>query len=279
MLKESWRHLAIMIHLMWFLQVQTAVNSSFYCSDKKCCDLLEFILHIVPTHHRRVERKKKFSYNSCFVLTERGRWLKHKTFSTGARKLLWDPIRGCPRNMWSFTTTPSRGSQRGLLMGERWFWWCRGWVCFKHVAWTLSEPPRPPRHCMGVISQCSERWREGVYVAGVQLYAVVLNEAMSEHGENMRVLATSKTPAVFWLCFPVVPRLMAAVATAANKQSEVKRLFNFEKTFISWIMPLFQTLLRLGLGFGPDSLKEQEKILTNVSDKVVLYSHYWVRET
>lgn len=210
MLKESWRHPAIMIHLMWFMQVQTAVNSSFYCSDKKCCDLLEFILHIVPTHHRRVERKKKFSYNSCFVLTERGRWLKHKKVSTGARKLLWDPIRGCPRNMWSFTTTPSRGSQRGLLMGERWFWWCRVWVCFKHVAWTLSEPPRPPRHCMGVISQCSERWREGVYVAGVQLYAVVLNEAMSEHGENTRVLATSKTPAVFWLCFPVVPRLMGA---------------------------------------------------------------------
>lgn len=55
------------------------------------------------------------------------------------------------------------------------------------------NPPSPPQRCMGVISQCSEGRREGVYFAGVQLYAAVLNEAMSEHGENMRVLATSKT--------------------------------------------------------------------------------------
>ncbi len=96
--------------------------------------------------------------------------------------------------------------------------WCSGWcggvsvlqTCGECVAWTLSEPPSPPRHCMGVISKCSERRREGVYVAGVQLYAAVLNEAMSEHGENMRVLATSKTSEVFWLCFPVVWRLMGA---------------------------------------------------------------------
>lgn len=38
-----------------------------------------------------------------------------------------------------------------------------------------------------------ERRREGVYVAGEQLCAAVLSEAVSEHGENMRVLATSKT--------------------------------------------------------------------------------------
>lgn len=50
-------------------------------------------------------------------------------------------------------------------------------------------------NCMGVISQCSEGWREGVYVAGVQWCAAVLNEA--EHGENMRALATSKTADVF----------------------------------------------------------------------------------
>lgn len=50
---------------------------------------------------------------------------------------------------------------------------------------------------MGVISECSEGRRGGVYVAGVQLYTAVLNEAVSEHGENMRALATSKTSHVF----------------------------------------------------------------------------------
>lgn len=52
---------------------------------------------------------------------------------------------------------------------------------------------------MGVISKCSERWREGVYV--VQLYAAVLDEAVSEHGENMRVLATSKPSEVILTLF------------------------------------------------------------------------------
>lgn len=76
-----------------------------------------------------------------------------------------------------------------------------GRACFKHVANVWLElclnPPPPPRHCMGVISGRSESRREGVYVAGVQLYAAVLNEAMSEHGENMGVLATSKAGEVF----------------------------------------------------------------------------------
>lgn len=101
----------------------------------------------------------------------------------------------------------------GRLMRQWWSGWCRGRACFIHVAGVWLElclnPPSPPQRCMGVISQCSEGRREGVYFAGVQLYAAVLNEAMSEHGENMRVLATSKTSDGFWLCFPVVSRLMA----------------------------------------------------------------------
>lgn len=57
---------------------------------------------------------------------------------------------------------------------------------------------------MGVISDCSQRWQKGVYVAGVPLCAAGLYEAKSEHGRNMRVLATSKTPRYFWQSFPVI---------------------------------------------------------------------------
>lgn len=61
--------------------------------------------------------------------------------------------------------------------------------------------------------------RETVYVSGMQLYAAVLNEAMSEHGENMSVLATSKTSEGFGLCFPVVSWLMAAALCGCGSSS------------------------------------------------------------
>lgn len=203
------------------------------------CHLLAGFLCLDCRKAKQRKDLKRGKVQSHFMLCILSLWRQEESPSDGGL-----PGHVVPDSR-AFTTTPSLGSQRGLLMRAWWFWWCRGWcggvsvlrTCGELVAWTLREPPAPPRHCMGVISQCSERRRQGVYVAGVQLYAAVLNEAMSEHGENMRVLATSKTSEVFWLCFPVVQSWWDPPAAAADKQSEIKRLFKFEKTFIfkTWV--------------------------------------------
>lgn len=181
---------------------------------------------------------------------------------------------------------PSPPRHLGALKEDFWwFWWCRGWVCFKHVANVWLEL------CLNPLGHRSTAWESlaNVQRDGERVFTSLACSYMlwcwMKRCLNMErtwgFWLHQRHPRYFDFVFPsfwgwwVHPA--AAVATAANKQSEVKWLFNFEKTFISWIMTLFQTLLRLGL--APHSLKEQEKILTNVSDKVVLHSHYWVRET
>lgn len=94
----------------------------------------------------------------------------------------------------------------------------------KWAAWTLPEPPRSHCTSMGVISAC---WREGVYVASVLLAAELMNEAMSEHEKNMRLLATSKTTKLFCLCFLAVLRLMVTICgCGSNSCKQQVRLKN-----------------------------------------------------
>lgn len=58
---------------------------------------------------------------------------------------------------------------------------------------------------------------------------MLVNEAVSEHGKNMRLLATSRTTKVFWLCFLEVLKLIAIRGCGSNSCKQPAR---FENTLL-----------------------------------------------
>lgn len=196
----------------------------------------DFVFRLWKSRAGGLKGRKSSVRQNYVVFMDEGTKLKHKMFSK------WDdraPVGSCQRiyviQNHYFWALP------GLLMKEWRCGWCRLSVlqtCGKRVAWTLPEPPFPPRSCMGVIKERSEGLWEGVYV---QLCAAVLNEATSGHGQNMRVLATSKTLELFWLVFALFGgwwlHPAAAGATAANKQAEGVQ--HSRHLFPERIQPLF----------------------------------------
>lgn len=144
-----------------------------------------------------------------------------------------------------FTTTPSPSSQRGLLMRE---WWLGGaggdvvgWVCFKHVANVWLELCLNPHCHRGTAWESLVNvQREGERVFTSLACSYMLRCWMKRCLNMERTWGFwlhQRHPRYFDFVFPsfggwwVHPA--AAVATAANNQSEVKWLLKLEKAFVT----------------------------------------------
>lgn len=109
----------------------------------------------------------------------------------------------CGPTLWSHTTTLTSDDASNMWP-----------TCVLNSVWTPAATA-----ALHGSHYCSE----GVYGGGVQLDAAALNEAVSEHGENMRLWATSKT-------FEVFPLPMFSCHSEAGGSS-----LRPPKSFISWI--------------------------------------------